>query len=237
MKKMTTKILPAVLLVGLAAATTVGAQEMNVSGFMSDYTQLEKVTDGSADYRYLAEGAIDRMLQYNAVMIDQPEIFIAGDSDYQGIKPKHLDALAESIRAGLSAALGEEVYVVEQAGENVLYLTVALTNLKLEKVHKKPYQYVPVAFVASSVSGAASSDIAKKATFEGLVFELEAFDSMSGERIVAVIDHLEHIGEKPGTWEEVDEFMAKYGHLIACRFANARLPEEARADCLAELRE
>ncbi len=236
MKMLTKKMLPAVLLVGVASAAVADEHEMNVSGFMSDYTQLEKVTDGSADYRYLAEGATDRMLQYNAIMIDQPEIFIAQDSPYHGIKPKHMNSLAESLRAGLSAALGDEVYVVDRAGENVVYLTVAISELKLEKVKKKAYQYLPVALVAGGVAGAASSDIAKKASFDGLVFELEAFDSMTGERIVGLIDHLEHLEEQPDSWAEVDEFMAKYGHLIACRYANARLPEEARADCLAELR-
>ena len=74
------------------------AAELSHSGFMSDYTKLEKVTDGSADYRYIAPGAEDRMAQYDAVMIDQPEIFIANDSPYRGVKPKHIDALAEALR-------------------------------------------------------------------------------------------------------------------------------------------
>ncbi len=236
MQSLTTKMILTIgTLTAVMFAPCAVAQDA-VSGFLSDYSQLEKVTDGSADYRYAAPGATERMAQYNAIMIDQPEIFIAEDSPYRGIKPKHLDALAESLRSGLSAALGEEIYVVEQPGENVLYLTVAVTNLKLEKVKKKAWQYVPVAFVATSVSGAASSDIAKKATFEGLVFELEAFDSVSGDRLVAVIDHLAPEAEGPESWADVDEFMAAYGHLIACRFANARRAEEERVHCLDEMR-
>ncbi len=220
----------------VAFAPLVFAQE-GYSGFLSDYSQLEEVTDGSADYRYVAPGAIERMGQYSAIMIDQPEIFIAEDSPYRGIKPKHLDALSESLRAGLSAALNEEFHVVEKPGDDVLYLTVAVTNLKLEKVKKKAWQYVPVAFVATSVSGAASSDIAKKASFEGLVFELEAFDSVSDERIVAVIDHLAPTAKGHESWSDVDAFMAAYGRLIGCRYANGRLPENERVDCLAEMRE
>ena len=60
------------------------ADELIYSGFMSDYTQLEKVTDGTADYRYVAPDGEDKMAQFNAVMIDQPEIFIANDSPYRG---------------------------------------------------------------------------------------------------------------------------------------------------------
>ena len=98
------------------------AEELIYSGFMTDYTQLEKVTDGSADYRYVAPGAEDRMAQYDAVMIDQPEIFIAIDSPYRGVKPKQLDALADALRAGIASGLTDDYYVVDHPGEKVLFL-------------------------------------------------------------------------------------------------------------------
>lgn len=209
------------------------AEEMIYSGFMSDYSQLEKVTDGTVDYRYLAPNAFDRLAKYNAVMIDQPEVFIAVDSPYRGVKPKHLNALAESLRAGLSASLGDEIYVVDRPGENVLYLTTAVTNLKLNKRKKKAFQYLPIALVASGIAGAGSSAIAKKADFAGMVVELEAFDSVTEERLVAVIDSLEPDpdAEEPETWEDVDALMISYGKIISCRFKNAHLPENERADC------
>ena len=62
------------------------ADELIYSGFMTDYTQLQKVTDGSAHYRYIAPGAEDKLTKYFAVMIDQPEIFIANDSPYRGLE-------------------------------------------------------------------------------------------------------------------------------------------------------
>jgi len=89
--------------------------------------------------------------QYDAVMIDQPEIFIATDSPYRGAKPKHLDVLAEALRVGIARALSEDLYVVDQAGENVLYLSVPVSNFKLTKKKKKAFQYLPVALVVSGV--------------------------------------------------------------------------------------
>ena len=56
--------------------TNAQAEELIYSGFMRDYTQLEKVTDGSADYRYLVPGGEEKMAKYNAVMIDQPERYV-----------------------------------------------------------------------------------------------------------------------------------------------------------------
>ena len=214
--------------------STTQAQEMIYSGFMTDYTQLVKVTDGSADYRYVAPGGEDKMAQYNAVMIDQPEVFIANDSPYRGAKPKHLDAFAESIRAGITSALSEDMYVVGQPGENVLYISVAATNLKLTKRKRGILGYTPAGFVAGTIAGAATSDLAKKANLQGLVFEFEGFDSVSGERIIAIIDSIGSDVQSPATWEELEAFMAKYGRLIQCRFDNARLPAERRIDCLAQ---
>ena len=223
---------------GLAAAASVvlcfasaTAEELIYSGFMSDYSQLNKVTDGSADYRYVAPGAEDRLIEYNAVMIDQPEIFIATDSPYRGAKPKHLNALAEAIRGGITAAMSEDMYVVDRAGSNVLYLSVAATNLKLAKKKKSALGYLPVALVVGGIAGAASTDLAKKADLSAMVFEFEAFDSVTGERLVAVIDHIGG-DESHASWEELEAFMAKYGRIVQCRFDNARLPDEQRVNCL-----
>ncbi len=226
-----------ICIVVAASATlfsTTQAQEMIYSGFMTDYTQLVKVTDGSADYRYVAPGGEDKMAQYNAVMIDQPEIFIANDSPYRGAKPKHLDAFAESIRAGITSALSEDMYVVGQPGENVLYISVAATNLKLTKRKRGILGYTPAGMVIGGIKGAATSDLAKKANLQGLVFEFEGFDSVSGERIIAIIDSIGSDAQSPATWEELEAFMAKYGRLMQCRFDNARLPAEQRVDCLAQ---
>ena len=219
---------------GMCMFVSAQAEELMYSGFMSDYSQLEKVTDGTAEYRYVAPGGEDQLAKYNAVMIDQPEIFIATDSPYRGVKPKQLDAFAESLRAGIAAAMSDSMYVVNRPGENVLYIAVAASNLKLKKKKKSILGYTPIGLVSGAVRGAATTDIAKKADLQGLVFEMEAFDSISGERIVAVIDTIGIEAESPATWEELDAFMAKYGRLIQCRFDNARLPAEQRVDCLAD---
>lgn len=216
-------------LAGLAA----GAQDLMYSGFMSDYTQLVAVTDGSDDYRYLVDDAENRLVKYNAIMIDQPEIFIANDSPYRGVKPKHLDALAESLRAGISTALQDDIYIVDTPGVNVLYLSVAISNLRLAKRKKSALSYLPVALVVGGISSAGNTDIAKKADFGGLVLEMEAFDSVSNERLAALITRLDPTEKGAESWEEVDALMAHYGRRIACRFKNSHRAEDEREDCLA----
>ena len=228
------KFITCVIVAGLAALfSTTQAQEMIYSGFMTDYTQLEKITDGSMDYRYVAPGAMDKLAQYNAVMIDQPEIFIANDSPYRGVKPKQLNALADGLRAAIAGALSEDFYVVDTPGKKVLYLSVALTNLKLTKKKKSILGYTPAGLVTGAVRGAATSNIAKKANLQGVVLELEAFDSVTNERLVAIIDSRGSDAKNPSSWEELEELMAIYGSRLQCRFNNSRLPAEQRVNCLA----
>ncbi len=228
------KFITCVIVAGLAALfSTTQAQEMIYSGFMTDYTQLEKITDGSMDYRYVAPGAMDKLAQYNAVMIDQPEIFIANDSPYRGVKPKQLNALADGLRAAIAGALSEDFYVVDTPGKKVLYLSVALTNLKLTKKKKSILGYTPAGLVTGAVRGAATSNIAKKANLQGVVLELEAFDSITNERLVAIIDSRGSDAKNPSSWEELEELMAIYGSRLQCRFNNSRLPAEQRVNCLA----
>jgi hypothetical protein len=92
------KILLLIITVAFVAPLSM-AEEPAWSGFMSDYSQLEKIEDGTADYRYLADDWEKRMIEnpgYHAIMVDQPEILLADDSPYKGAKPRHLEALAES---------------------------------------------------------------------------------------------------------------------------------------------
>ncbi len=228
------KFITCVIVAGLAAMfSTSQAQEMIYSGFMTDYTQLEKITDGSMDYRYLAPGGEDKLARYDAVMIDQPEIFIANDSPYRGVKPKQLNALADALRAAIAGALAEDLYVVDTPGKNVLYLSVAVSNLKLTKKKKSILGYTPAGLVTGAVRGAATSNIAKKAYLQGVVLELEAFDSITNERLVAIIDSRGSGAKSPSSWEELEELMATYGTRMQCRFNNSRLPADQRVNCLA----
>jgi len=210
----------------------VQAQELIYSGFMTDYSQLEKISDGSADYRYIAPGAEDRLAQYNAVMIDQPEIFIANDSPYRGVKPKQLNALADALRAAIAGALSEDLYVVDKPGKNVLYLSTAATNLKLTKKKKSLLGYTPAGLVGGAVAGAATSKIGKKANLQDLVLEVEAFDSVTNERLVAIIDSRGGGKRNPTSWAELESLMAAYGKRMQCRFNNAKLTAERRVNCL-----
>jgi hypothetical protein len=123
------KILLLIIAVAFVAPLSM-ADEQEWSGFMSDYSKLEKIEDGTADYRFVADDWEERMTEkpgYHAIMVDQPEILLAEDSPYKGAKPRHLEALAEAFRAGLVTALSDGGwYVVDRPGPNTMYARVGI---------------------------------------------------------------------------------------------------------------
>lgn len=235
---MNTRLSVACLVAMIIAAFSSAAygQEMMQSGFMSDYSQLQKVTDGTADYRYIAPGVEDKLIGYNAVMVDQPEFFIAADSPYRGVKARQLDALGEALRNGFSEIIAKEFYVVERPGANVLYVRAALSNLKLKRAKLRVTDYLPVGFVTHPARRAASRDISKKASLRGVVLEMEVFDSVTGERLVAIIDSRSMDAGDATSWEQIDQLAKDYGEVMLCRLNNSRFSEIARANCLELIR-
>ena len=226
-----------VLAIVIAAFTSAAyGQEMMQSGFMSDYSQLQKVTDGSADFRYLAPGVEDKLLEYNAIMVDQPEFFIAADSPYRGVKARQLDALGEALRNGFSEIIAKEFFVVERPGANVLYIRPALSNIKLKRTKPSGLDYTPIGLVTMPARRAATTDIAKKADLRSVVLETEVFDSVTGELLVAIIDSRGGDADNLTSWEQIDQLAKDYGEVILCRLKNSRFSEAARANCLELIR-
>lgn len=215
-----------------SSAAAVHAQGLIESGFLSDYSQLQKVTDGTADYRYIAPGAEDKLVNYFAVMVDEPEFFIAADSPYRGVKARQLNELAHALRDGFAEGIHKEFFIVNRAAEGVLYVRAALSNLRLKRTRMKGKDFIPVMLVTTPVRRAATTDIAKNADLQSYVIEMEVFDSMTGERLFAAIDSRSRAAGDTLTWEEVDRLARDYGEVMLCRMKNSKFSEVARARCL-----
>ncbi len=180
------------------------AQDLQSSGFLSDYSQLKKTSDKFMGHSYLVQGAEDKMANYTAVIIDQPEIFIAPNSKYKGMKPDDMKALADAFRTSMSEALAQDFMIVERAGPNVLYVRFALTNLQLKKKKKGLLSYTPIGLVAGVVKSALTSDITKKIDLKGLVMEMEVLDSNSNQQLAAAVEARSGSKEEPASWAELE---------------------------------
>ena len=220
------------IFVAISAFSTVFAQDIQHSDFLTDYSQLERSSDAFMDYRYLVPDAEKRMPNYSAVMIDQPEIFIAPNSKYKGIKPDDMKALADAFRTSMAQALAQDFMIVEQAGPNVLYVRFALTNLQLKKKRKGLLSYTPVGIVAGVAKSALTSDITKKIDLKGLTMEMEVLDSSSQEQLAALLETRSGKKDEPTAWAELEAMIAVYSQRMRCTLGNSRVAEENRVDCV-----
>jgi len=220
------------LLVAMMVFGVANAQDIQSSEFLSDYSQLQKSSGAQMDYTYLAPGAEQKMANYVAIMINQPEIFIAPDSKYKGIKPDDMKALADSFRTGLAQALNDSYLIVDQPGPNVLYLRFALSNLHLKKKRKRLLSYTPVGLVAGAAKAVLINDITKKIDLKGVTVEMEVLDSTTEERFAALLEMRSGTKEEPASWGDVEELIGLYSQRVRCRLDNARVGESQQVDCL-----
>jgi hypothetical protein len=211
------------------------AQDLGSSDFLSDYSQLKKSSDQYMDYTYLAPGAENKMANYSAVMIDQPEIFIAPNSKYKGMKPDDMKQLADAFRGALAQSLSETYMIVDQPGPKVLYLRFAISNVKLKKKKKGLLSFTPIGLVRGAVKSAITSDITKKIDLKGLTMEMEVLDSSNQEQLAALLETRSGKKDEPASWAELEAFINVYSQRVRCRLDNARVAEDNRVDCLSNM--
>lgn len=209
------------------------------SGFLSDYSILTlspQQSQEGTDLIYIAPGAEERMSEYNAFMVDQPEIHFSADSEYRGLKPEDVQAISDELRTALSEALTAGGYkVVDQPGADVLYLRTALSELYLKKKKRGLMSFTPVGMVVHTGKNALSETL-KKIDIIEMTLEAESLDSQSGDLLGAIV--LNRGARKAKGQKEqridMDEFRAtvyEYGSRFRCRFDNARMAESQRIDC------
>jgi len=211
------------------------AQDFQSSGFLSDYSQLTQSSDAYMDYTYLAEGAPGKMVNYSAVMIDQPEIFVAANSKYKGMKPDDMKQLADAFRASMAASLSTTYMIVDQPGPNVLYVRFAISNVQLKKHKKGLLGYTPIGLVAGAAKSAMTSDFTKKIDLKGLTMEMEILGSNGEEQLAALLETRSGKKDEPASWAELEALITVYSQRVACRLDNARRTEESRIDCLSNM--
>lgn len=220
------------------AAILPGLTTAEESGFLEDYSILGAAGEYGAAKMYVSDTTIERMADYNKIMIDQPMIFLDPDSKSKGMKPETMVTIAETLRSAVSGAINEQYETVEEKGEGVLYFRWAITNMYLQKPKRNILSFTPVGAVAYAAKSGLS-DFVDKNTLVDLRLEGELLDSVTGELFVALTlergqrkDKPTKTDQDPATWEELFAIGTALGQRFGCRLSNARVDESERVDCL-----
>lgn len=175
-------LLVAVLSIGLAAP--VFALEKSQSGFLRDYNQLREDSDGAARY----VNSNKSLAEYKKFILEPVAVYLP---EGKAIYPGDLQALAQYFRDKAVQDLTAAGYqVVDYSGPGVLRIRAAITDVVAAK---KIMNIHPLTKITGVGTG-------------GAAMEAEAVDSLTGERIVAVVD------AKSGDRMSMTEGLDTYGH-------------------------
>lgn len=171
--------------VAACTSKTETAEEKEFSGFLSDYSQLEKVTVSSGEdsvpvLRWTSPALSER--NYSKVMIDPVVIYPAPEPG-----PQLRSDVISNIRLYLNKAIRDEVSkdfeVVDEPGKDVIRMRAAITGVKTHAEDLAAYEYIPIALVFAGASTAAGT----RDQILEIFAEAELSDSLSGERLGAAV--------------------------------------------------
>jgi hypothetical protein len=185
------------------------------SKFISGNPQFEPDKDQPGAMIYLKPG-LD-MSTYTKVLIDPIEIWIAEDSEYKGLDPDELKKLTDTLRQALTKELEPDYPVVNEAGEGVLGIRLAITNVHMKDKKRGLLGYTPIGFVVTTAANMAGM----RMELSSATIETEILDGGTTEQVAALIDTFEadtkdKKAEKV-SWENVGKRLEFYAKRLRAR--------------------
>jgi len=190
------------------------------SGFLSDYSILEKGGSDQAERRYVRPH-VD-WASYSKVLLDPVTLWRGDESKREGTPPEDAQKMVDYFYTIIKKDLEEQgLEIVAAPGPGTLRLQVAITKLKESHVAMDVISsVVPVALAASGLEKV----IAGKPSFVGqAAIEVKATDSQSSELLAAGVD--QRVGGKLltpshftswGTVEDMMRLWASHGSYNLC---------------------
>lgn len=167
------KLRNVILIVGLSflgIQSTWADSKVPQSGFIDAEVALTPIPDKAGAYRYLKPEL--GLKKYNYIMIEPIEVWLHPDSEYKGIQPDTLKALADGFTQALVDELEPDYTVVGNAGPETLVIRLAITGLKTKKERRRLIGYLPVVFVLSALN----TDALKRVSLIDAGIEAEVVD-------------------------------------------------------------
>jgi hypothetical protein len=155
----------------------------------------------------------DVKVSYTKVLIDPIEIWVAEDSEYKGIDPDEVKVIADSLRQIIVKELEPEYQVVEEPGEGVLGIRLAITNVYIKTKKRGLLGYTPIGFVVTTIGNLAGL----RTELNKATIEAELLDGGTNEQLAAVIDPLGSDGMEEASWEELGKRLEAYAKRLRAR--------------------
>jgi hypothetical protein len=216
--------LSALLLLLTGCAATQQARDVEQSGFLEDYSKLEKGEEGRALFVY--ENPDADFSAYRKVIIDPVTVWRALDSDkskMRNVPEEEQLRLANLFHAAIFEELRANWEVVQEPGPGVLRVRVALTEAgKANAPMNVVSTLLPISRAITEVNRVATGThrYVGSASAEG-----EVTDAESGEVLLAAMDR--RVGGKTvrgsaSSWSDVENALQHWAKRIGERLTELR---------------
>lgn len=179
-----TLLLLLALLVPISACTATRARRgaPEAAGFLGDYSSLQNNPAYPAALVYVKPNV--EWGKYSAIQLESAGLY--GTDKTRGLSPEDQERLAGMLYNTMTLELEKYFTVVKSPTPNTLRLRVALTQAQGAEVALRTVTtVVPQLRMASTATGLASDTAS---TVGSATAEMEAQDSVSGERLAAAVD-------------------------------------------------
>jgi len=215
-------VIAALLTASGCAATRGTREEAKTSGFLGDYSQMRpgKELGGPAQLVYVKPD-LD-LSGYKAVRIEPVALW--GGEQMKSLPREDQQRMVDSLHAALTTKLSQDWTVVEEAGPGVLRIRAAVTSAEASNVPLDVVATViPQMNLLTRIVGRMAAD--SSLTVGEASGELEVLDSITGERLLAGVDHrvgARRIGGMTDKWSDVDEAFLFWAERVRVRLAEFR---------------
>jgi len=211
----------AVLSIGLlvgCAATRQARGEVQTSGFLRDYSILEKGGDDQAKLRYVASN-VD-FSRYQAVHVDSVTMW--SGPGLSKLDPKEKQALVDHAYTALVTALGKSFRIASDPGADTLRVRGAITEATGSAVAPDVVATVIPQIRLIATLGGLAADSA--ATVGEASAEIEVTDSLTHDVVAAGVDR--RIGQRSmrgmfSRWDDVEEAWDHWAEQLRMRLVEA----------------
>lgn len=208
-----TKLVTMTFLLGsILLGGTVGAVNVVMySGFLDHYPALKQDPDGGGGLIYRKAGT--DLGDYDKILIEPIEVWMADDSKYKGFSPDELKAITDEFYRTLVLNLEPDYPVVSKPGPGVLVIRLAITDVYAKKKKRGLMGYIPIGAVIGAASGK------YRAKLNDATIEAELLDAQSHEQLGVLIDKLSVSkgGGDKTSWAEVTEALNFYAKRFRSR--------------------
>ena len=150
------------------------------SGFLKDYANLKANPQLDADaLTFVSTDATKNLRRYVAVIVDPVEIYVSTKADEAQIPERARETVAIYFRHSLENAVGSAYPIVSSPGPLVLRLRAAIVGVD------SGGEVAPVEDPALT-----AKPLPRAIVLDKVGVEMELADSVSGERVAAMVDHI-----------------------------------------------